>query len=56
MNLSEVFDSVAIKNLVNVDLPDNRSNQHEINGVSSLRDLKNSCLYISFTHANRFGG
>lgn len=39
MNLSEAFSAVAIKELVRVDLPDRGSNQHEINGASSLRDF-----------------
>lgn len=39
MNLSSAFIAIAHKELVRVDLPDWGSNQHEINGVRSLRDL-----------------
>ncbi len=39
MNLSDVFDTVAHKELVAVDLPNAGSNQHEFNGVIALRDL-----------------
>lgn len=38
MNLSDVFSAVAYKQLVQVDLPGG-SNQHEINGISALRDF-----------------
>lgn len=37
MNLSDVFASVAYKELASVDLPNRGSNQHELNGTSSLR-------------------
>jgi hypothetical protein len=39
MNLSDVFAAVAHKELVTVDLPHAGSNQHELNGVSALREL-----------------
>lgn len=38
LNLSDVFDAIAVKELVQVDLPSG-SHQHEFNGVSSLREL-----------------
>jgi hypothetical protein len=38
-SLADVFDAVAHKRLVQVDLPGKGSNQHELNGVSALRDL-----------------
>ena len=37
--LADVFDAVAHKRLVQVDLPGKGSNQHELNGVSALRDF-----------------
>jgi hypothetical protein len=37
--LADVFDAVAHKRLVLVDLPGRVSNQHELNGVSALRDF-----------------
>jgi hypothetical protein len=39
MKLNQLFSSVAIKQLVSVDLPNNGSNQHEINGVIALHDF-----------------
>src|SRR5258705_273096 len=39
MNLSSVFSDVAFKQLVRVDLPDLGSNQHELNGVATLREF-----------------
>lgn len=39
MNLSEVIDAAAYKELVRVDLPKRGSNQHEVNGVRALRDF-----------------
>lgn len=39
MNLSSVFAGIAHKQLVAVDLPEVWSNQHELNGVSSLREF-----------------
>lgn len=39
MNLSDIFTGVAHKRLVTVDLPRQGSNQHELNGVFSLREL-----------------
>ncbi len=39
MDLSEVFSAIAHKELVRVDLPNLGSNQHELNGVSGLRDF-----------------
>lgn len=39
MNLGDVFASVAWKRLAGVDLPDRGSNQHELNGTSSLKDF-----------------
>lgn len=39
MNLSEVFAAVAHKQLVLVDLPAAGSHQHELNGVSALKDF-----------------
>lgn len=39
MNLSDVFASIAFKELASVDLPHRGSNQHELNGTSSLRDF-----------------
>lgn len=37
--LADVFDAVAHKRLVQVDLPGQGSNQHELNGVSALREF-----------------
>lgn len=37
MNLSNVFEAVAHKELTAVDLPNLASNQHELNGVAALR-------------------
>jgi hypothetical protein len=37
--LADVFDAVAHKRLVPVDLPGKGSNQHELNGVSALREF-----------------
>lgn len=37
--LADVFDAVAHKRLVLVDLPGKGSNQHELNGVTALRDF-----------------
>lgn len=37
--LADVFDAVAHKRLVLVDLPGQGSNQHELNGVSALREF-----------------
>lgn len=39
MYLKDVFEAVATKILVNVDLPHKGSNQHEVGGVSSLRQF-----------------
>jgi hypothetical protein len=39
VNLSAVFSSVAHKRLARVDLPDSGSNQHELDGVSTLKDF-----------------
>lgn len=39
MNLSAVFSAVAHKKLVIVDLPNQSSNQHELNGTASLREV-----------------
>jgi hypothetical protein len=39
VNLSNVFTEVAHKVLVAVDLPDLGSNQHELNGVSALKEF-----------------
>lgn len=39
VNLSSIFTNVAHKTLVAVDLPDMGSNQHELNGVHTLRDF-----------------
>src|SRR6185295_9743463 len=39
MKLQNVFREVAIKELVAVDLPELGSNQHEINGSSSLKEF-----------------
>lgn len=39
MNLSEVIECAAYKELVRVDLPEKGSNQHEIDGVRALRDF-----------------
>jgi hypothetical protein len=39
MNLSEIFTEVAYKKLVAVDLPNEGSNQHELNGVGALKDF-----------------
>jgi hypothetical protein len=39
MNLRAVFPVVAAKVLVAVDLPDYGSNQHEINGVTGLKEF-----------------
>lgn len=39
MRLADVFNRVAYKELVTVDLPGRGSNQHEFNGVSGLRDF-----------------
>jgi hypothetical protein len=39
MKLSDVFAAVAHKELVLVDLPHVGSNQHELNGVTALKDL-----------------
>lgn len=38
-SLADVFDAVAHKRLVQVDLPGMGSNQHELNGVSALREF-----------------
>lgn len=37
--LADVFEAVAHKRLVHVDLPGKGSNQHELNGVSALREF-----------------
>lgn len=39
MNLSSVFKTIAHKQLVAVDLPDLGSNQHELNGVTALKEF-----------------
>lgn len=39
MNLGSVFSCVAIKAMAAVDLPEKSSNQHEINGVSALKEF-----------------
>ena len=39
MKLNELIQAVAYKELSNVDLPDQGSNQHEIQGISSLKDF-----------------
>jgi hypothetical protein len=39
LNLSAIFSNVAHKQLVAVDLPDLGSNQHELNGVTALKEL-----------------
>src|SRR5438552_14295497 len=39
MNLSEIFGSVAHKRLTSVEIPGLGSHQHELNGVSALRQL-----------------
>ena len=39
MNLSDVIEAAAYKELVRVDLPAKGSNQHEIDGVRALRDF-----------------
>ena len=39
MNLSAVFSGVAHKRLASVDLPGSGSNQHELDGVSALKDF-----------------
>src|SRR5690606_6484065 len=39
MRLADAIDAVAAKTLVQVDLPERGSNQHEINGVAALRDF-----------------
>lgn len=39
MRLSEIFDAIAYKALVSVDLPDLSSHQHEINGSHRLREF-----------------
>jgi hypothetical protein len=39
MNLKSIFSSIAYKELVQVDLPNVGSNQHEINGVSTIRSF-----------------
>jgi hypothetical protein len=39
VNLSAIFSNVAHKQLVRVDLPQLGSNQHELNGVSALKDF-----------------
>ena len=36
---SEILEGIAFKKLVSVDLPQNNSNQHEINGSDPLRKL-----------------
>ena len=39
MNLRDIFSAVAYKKLSAVDLPNKGSNQHELDGVSALRDF-----------------
>lgn len=39
MNLSEIFSAVAHKELVAVEIPEAGSNQHELNGVSALKEM-----------------
>ncbi len=39
MNLSDVFSAVAHKQLASVDLPNLGSNQHELNGTATLKEL-----------------
>lgn len=39
MNLSDIIESVALKTLKKVDLPDRGSNQHEVGGVRALREF-----------------
>lgn len=41
--LSQYFEGVAIKKLRAVEADFSRSNQHELNGVSMLRNLLGSC-------------
>lgn len=41
MRLSDVFESIAYKTLAPVDIPGRVSHQHEINGVSALREFFN---------------
>ena len=39
MRLNQIFESIAIKKLTRVDIAGISSNQHEINGVTALRDF-----------------
>lgn len=45
--LADVFDAVAHKRLVLVDLPGKGSNQHELNGVTALRDFFQTAEKVS---------
>lgn len=45
--LGSIITSIAYKSLVHVDLPNQGSNQHEINSVNSLRDLFQTDIKIS---------
>ncbi|MCI0709898.1 MAG: restriction endonuclease [Chloroflexi bacterium] len=39
MDLTDIFDSVVLKRLAKVDLPDAGSHQHEINGVQAIKEF-----------------
>lgn len=39
MKLNEIFSKVAVKKLTKIDLPDRGSNQHEVQGVASIRSF-----------------
>ena len=39
MNLAEIFGKIAYKRLARVDIPNAGSNQHELNGISALKDF-----------------
>jgi len=39
MNLKKMFSAIAYKKLSSVDLPNNTSNQHELNGVSAIKEF-----------------
>jgi len=39
MNLAEIFEKVAHKQLAKVDIPNAGSNQHELNGIGALKDF-----------------
>ena len=52
MRIKEIFSNIAYKKLVNVDLPNGKSNQHEFNGTSNLRVFFADLLSNGKFHGN----